>query len=140
MPHAPQKNSEKPRSEDLPKPQDIRRELERTRSDGKHQSSRRPKYYPALTFPLVVLVLLGCLQGLLAAKYFSQLEESWPFLITLVTVAILCTAVIFIALVIQFYAISRIDDTASRYNSKRVLWLAAVMALAFIILSLVFVH
>ena len=129
-----QENSEEP------KPQDVQRELDRTRSvhDGLTNSS--VDHHQSLAIAASILALLIVIRLLLASQLFAHAKESFPLVVSAVTAAIICAAAVCVAFLIQIYTIEHLEDAASRYNLKRILWLVTGIVLLFSTLSLIFQH
>jgi len=128
-------------TEELRKRPEIRKELER--ATGKERSEKvethgRDRFW----FVIYVGVLAVC-----AAVYFVIGAKLIPVPDAGISIAqrilrgvALITVVLTVARAISFYAIGRIEDASTRFTLKRIARLAVALAVAVIVISIIFVN
>jgi len=128
-------------TEELRKRPEIRKELERARGEArpeKVETHGRDKFW----FVIYVVVLAAC-----AGSYFLIGAKLIPLPNAAIGVAqrilrgvALITVVLTVGRAISFYAIGRIEDAATRFTLHRVQRLAVALAIAVIVISIIFVN
>jgi len=128
-------------TEELRKRPEIRKELERARGEArpeKVETHGRDKFW----FVIYGVVLVVC-----AAGYFLIGAKLIPFWNGGINIAhrilrgiALITVVLAVARAISFYGIGRIEDVSTRFTLQRVQRLAVTLAVAIIVVSIVFVN
>jgi small-conductance mechanosensitive channel len=133
-------------TEELRKRPEIRKELERATGEerrGKVETHGRDKFW----FAIYVVVLAVCAAGYFLAGYFLigakliQLPDAGIGVAQRILRGVaLITLVLAVARAISFYGIGRIEDAATRFTLERVQRLAVALAVAVIVISIIFVN
>ncbi|MGC2627864.1 MAG: mechanosensitive ion channel family protein [Candidatus Udaeobacter sp.] len=128
-------------TEELCKRPEIRRELERARGEPrpeKVETHGRDKFW----FVIYVVVLIVCAAGyfLIGAKLIPLPDPGNSIAQRILRGVALITVVLAAARAISFYGIGRIEDVSTRFTLQRVQRLAVALAVAIIVVSIVFVN
>lgn len=128
-------------TEELRKRPEIRKELERARGEArpeKVEAHGRDKFW----FVIYAVVLIVCAAGyfLIGAKLIPLWDGGINVAHRILRGIALITVVLAVARAISFYAIGRIEDAATRFTLQRVQRLAVALAVAIIVVSIVFVN
>jgi len=128
-------------TEELRKRPEIRKELERARGEArpeKVETRGRDKFW----FVIYGVVLAACAGGyfLIGAKVIPLPDAAIGIAQRILRGIALITLVLTVGRAISFYAIGRIEDAATRFTLQRVKGLAVALAIAIIIVSIVFVN
>ena len=127
-------------TEELRKRPEIRKELERARGESREkvETHGRDKFW----FVIYVVVLAVCAAGyfLMGAKLIPLPDGAIDIAQRILRGVALITVVLAVAQAISFYAIGRIEDAATRFTLQRVERLAVALAVAIIVISIVFVN
>src|SRR5215208_578109 len=128
-------------TEELRKRPEIQKELERARGEarpGKVETHGRDK----LWFVIYAVVLVVCAAGyfLIGAKLVPLKDGGINIAQRILRGIALITVVLAIARAISFSALSRIEDASTRFTLQRVLRLAVALAIAIIVISIIFVN
>ncbi len=128
-------------AEELRKRPEIRKELERAtrqKAGGKVETATRDRLW--VIGYAIVLVLCGALYFFIGAKFVPLPESGYGFAQRILRGAVLITIVLAVARAISVYGIIRIDDAATRFTLKRIQRLTVALAVAVIVISIVFVN
>ena len=128
-------------TEELRKRPEIRKELERARGEArpeKVETHGRDKFW----FVIYVIVLVACAAGyfLIGAKLIPLWDGGINIAHRILRGIALITVVLAVARAISFYGIGRIEDVSTRFTLQRVQRLAVALAVAIIVVSIVFVN
>ena len=128
-------------TEELRKRPEIRKELERARGEArpeKVETHSRDKFW----FVIYVVVLIVCAAGyfLIGAKLIPLWDGGINIAQRILRGIALITVVLAVARAISFYGIGRIEDVSTRFTLQRVQRLAVALAVAIIVVSIVFVN
>ncbi len=128
-------------TEELRKRPEIRKELERTTGEErpeKVETHGRDRFW----FVVYVVVLAVCAAGyfLIGAKLIPLPDGGISIAQRILRGVALITFVLTVARAISFYAIGRIEDAATRFTLQRVERLAVALAVAVIVISIIFVN
>jgi len=128
-------------TEELRKRPEIRKELERARGEArpeKVETRDRDKFW----FVIYGVVLAACAGGyfLIGAKVIPLPDAAIGIAQRILRGIALITLVLTVGRAISFYAIGRIEDAATRFTLQRVKGLAVALAIAIIVVSIVFVN
>jgi len=128
-------------TEELRKRPEIRKELERARGEArpeKVETHGRDKFW----FVIYGLVLIVCVAGyfLIGAKLIPLWDGGINIAHRILRGIALITVVLAVARAISFYGIGRIEDVSTRFTLQRVQRLAVTLAVAIIVVSIVFVN
>jgi small-conductance mechanosensitive channel len=128
-------------TEELRKRPEIRKELERARGEArpeKVETHGRDK----LWFVIYIVVLVVCAAGyfLIGAKLIPLWDGGINIAHRILRGIALITVVLAVARAISFYGIGRIEDVSTRFTLQRVQRLAVALAVAIIVVSIVFVN
>ncbi len=128
-------------TEELRKRPEIRKELERARGEvrpEKVETHSRDKFW----FVIYVVVLIVCAAGyfLIGAKLIPLWDGGINIAQRILRGIALITVVLAVARAISFYGIGRIEDVSTRFTLQRVQRLAVALAVAIIVVSIVFVN
>src|SRR5206468_1388209 len=128
-------------TEELRRRPEIRKELERARGEERREKVEthgRDKFW----FVIYIVVLAVC-----AAAYFLAGAKLIPLPDAGISIAqriirgvALITLVLTVARAISFYAIGRIEDASTRFTLQRIEHLAVALAVAVIVVSIIFVN
>ena len=128
-------------AEELRKRPEIRKELERAAAEERPE---RNETHGRDRFWLVVYALFfaGCaaVYFLIGAKLIPLPEMAMGVSQRILRGVALITLVLTIARAISFYAIARIEDASTRFTLQRIEHLAIALAIAVIIISIIFVN
>ena len=127
--------------EELRKRPEIRKELERARGEERPQRVETHSG-ERLWFVIYTVVLAVCAAGyfLIGAKLIPLPDAGITIAQRILRGVALITVVLTVARAISFYAIGRIEDAATRFTLQRVQRLAVALAVAVIVVSIVFVN
>ena len=128
-------------TEELRKRPEIRKELERARGEKrpeKVETHGRDRFW----FVIYVVVLAVCAAGyfLIGAKLIPLPDAGIGVTQRILRGVALITVVLVVARAISFYAIGRIEDASTRFTLQRVERLAVALAVAVIVVSIIFVN
>ena len=128
-------------TEELRKRPEIRKELERARGEKrpeKVETHSRDRFW----FVIYVVVLAVCAAGyfLIGAKLIPLPDTGIGVTQRILRGVALIIVVLAVARSISFYGIGRIEDASTRFTLQRVARLAVALAVAVIIISIVFVN
>ena len=128
-------------TEELRKRPEIRKELERARGEKrpeKVETHGRDRFW----FVIYVVVLALCAAGyfLIGAKLIPLSDAGIGVTQRIFRGVALITVVLAVARAISFYAIGRIEDASTRFTLQRVERLAVALAVAVIVISIIFVN
>ena len=128
-------------TEELRKRPEIRKELERARGEArpeKVETRGRDKFW----FVIYGVVLAACAGGyfLIGAKVIPLPDAAIGIAQRILRGVALITLVLTVGRAISFYAIGRIEDAATRFTLQRIEGLAVALAIAVIVVSIVFVN
>ena len=128
-------------TEELRKRPEIRKELERARGEERREKVEthgRDK----LWFVIYVVVLAVCAAGyfLIGAKLIPLPDAGIGVTQRILRGIALITVVLAVARAISFYAIGRIEDASTRFTLQRIERLAVALAVAVIVISIIFVN
>ncbi|HEY4660712.1 MAG TPA: mechanosensitive ion channel family protein [Terriglobales bacterium] len=128
-------------TEELCKRPEIRKELERARGEKrpeKVETRGRDRFW----FAIYVLVLAICAAGyfLIGAKLIPLPNAGINIAQRILRGVALITLVLAVGRSISFYAIGRIEDAATRFTLHRVQRLAVALAVAIVVVSIIFVN
>ena len=128
-------------TEELRKRPEIRKELERARGEErpeKVETHGRDRFW----FVIYVVVLAVCAAGyfLIGAKLIPLPDAGIGVTQRILRGVALITVVLTVARAISFYVIGRIEDASTRFTLKRIARLAVALAVAVIVISIIFVN
>src|SRR6476660_1660816 len=128
-------------TEELRKRPEIRKELERARGEArpeKVETRGRDKFW----FVIYGVVLAACAGGyfLIGAKVIPLPDGAIGIAQRILRGVALITLVLAVGRAIYCYAMGRIEDAATRFTLQRIQGLAVALAIAVIIVSIVFVN
>ena len=128
-------------TEELRKRPEIRKELERARGEERREKVEthgRDRFW----FVIYVVVLAVCAAGyfLIGAKLIPLPDAGIGIAQRILRGVALITVVLAVARAISFYGIGRIEDAATRFTLQRVERLAVALAVAVIVISIIFVN
>jgi len=128
-------------TEELRKRPEIRKELERARGEArpeKVETHGRDKFW----FVIYAVILAACAGGyfLIGAKLIPLPNAAIGIAQRILRGIALITVVLAVGRAISFYAIGRIEDAATRFTLHRVQRLAVALAIAVIVISIIFVN
>jgi small-conductance mechanosensitive channel len=128
-------------TEELRKRPEIRKELERARGEArpeKVETHGRDKFW----FVIYGVVLAACAGGyfLIGAKVTPLPDAAIGIAQRILRGVALITLVLTVGRAISFYAIGRIEDAATRFTLQRIQGLAVALAIAIIVVSIIFVN
>ena len=128
-------------AEELRKRPEIRKELERATGEkrGEKIETRGPDKFWVVGYT-VVLVIFAALYFLIGAKLISLPETALGITQRMLRGAALITIVLALARAISVYGIARIEDAATRFTLQRIQRLAVALAVAVIVVSIIFVN
>jgi small-conductance mechanosensitive channel len=127
-------------AEELSQQPDVRKELERT--SGRPPEKVQPKTKDKFWFVTYVLLLIACTVAyyFLESKLIPLPEKGIDLSRRFLRGFALIVLVLAIAKAVRVYAIGRIEDAATTYTLRRILNLVSALAMAIIVISLVFVN
>ena len=128
-------------AEELCKRPEIRKELERATGQNRREkieTNKGDRFW--VVGYTVVLALCAVLYFLIGAKVISLPESVFGFTQRILRGAALITIVLAVARAISVYGITGVDDAATRFTLERITRLAVALAVAVIIVSVVFVN
>src|SRR3982751_202794 len=128
-------------TEELRKRPEIRKELERARGE-KRPEKVETRGGDRFWFVIYVLVLAMCAAGyfLIGAKLIPLPNAGINIAQRILRGVALITLVLAVGRSISFYAIGRIEDAATRFTLHRVQRLAVALAVAIVVVSIIFVN
>ncbi len=128
-------------AEELSKRPEIRKELERA-TDQKHhekiETRSRDKFW--VVGYAVVLAICAVIYFLIGSKVVPLPEGMLGFAQRILRGAALIAIVLAVARAISFYGIFRIEDAATRFTLERIARLTVALAVAVIVVSVIFVN
>jgi small-conductance mechanosensitive channel len=128
-------------TEELRKRPEIRKELERARGEErseKVETDGRDRFW--FVIYVVVLAVCAAVYFLIGAKLIPLPDAGISIAQRILRGIALITLVLTVARAISFYAIGRIEDAATRFTLQRVERLAVALAVAVIVVSIIFVN
>jgi small-conductance mechanosensitive channel len=128
-------------TEELRKRPEIRKELERARGEErseKVETHGRDRFW--FVIYVVVLAVCAAVYFLIGAKLIPLPDAGISIAQRILRGIALITLVLTVARAISFYAIGRIEDAATRFTLQRVERLAVALAVAVIVVSIIFVN
>jgi small-conductance mechanosensitive channel len=128
-------------TEELRKRPEIRKELERASGEERPEKVET-RGGGRLWFVVYLVVLVVCAAGyfLIGAKLIPLPDAGIGFAQRILRGVALITMVLAVARAISFYAIGRIEDASTRFTLQRVGRLAVALAIAIIVVSIIFVN
>jgi small-conductance mechanosensitive channel len=128
-------------TEELRKRPEIRKELERASGEERPEKVET-RGRGRLWFVVYLVVLVVCAAGyfLIGAKLIPLPDAGIGFAQRILRGVALITLVLTVARAISFYAIGRIEDASTRFTLQRVERLAVALAIAIIVVSIIFVN
>ena len=128
-------------TEELRKRPEIRKELERATGEERREKIEthgRDKFW----FVVYAVVLAACAAGyfLIGAKLIPLPDAGMSIAQRILRGIALITVVLTVARAISFYVIGRIKDASTRFTLKRIARLAVALAIAVIVISIIFVN
>ena len=128
-------------AEELRKRPEIRKELERATGEkrGEKIETRGPDKFWVVGYT-VVLVIFAALYFLISAKLIPLPETALGITQRMLRGAALITIVLALARAISVYGIARIEDAATRFTLQRIQRLTVALAVAVIVVSIIFVN
>lgn len=128
-------------AEEICKKPEVRKELERT---GDKKPARKVKAATTDKFWFVThaLLLFGCaiLYYLVGTKVLPLIESEVNLGRRFLRGFALIVIVLAIAKAVRVYAIGRVEDAATRFTLRRILWLVSALLVAVIVITVVFVN
>jgi small-conductance mechanosensitive channel len=127
--------------EEISKRPEIRKELERTtgQKDREKIESRAPGRFWFVVH-VVVLTVCAAVYFLIGAKVIPLPEAGIGIVQRILRGAVLITIVLAVARAISVYGLARIEDPSTRFTLQRVAHLAVAVAIAVIVVSIIFVN
>jgi len=127
--------------EEITKRPDVRKELQRTvgqKRREKIETRREDRFW----FIVHAVVLAGCaaVYFLIGAKIIPLPEAAVGIAQRILRGAVLITIVLAVARAISVYGLARIEDASTRFTLQRIEHLAVVVAVAVIVVSIIFVN
>ena len=127
--------------EEITKRPDVRKELQRTvgqKRREKIETRREDRFW----FIVHAVVLAGCaaVYFLIGAKIIPLPEAAVGIAQRILRGAVLITIVLAVARAISVYGLARIEDASTRFTLQRVAHLAVALAIAVIVVSIIFVN
>ncbi len=128
-------------AEEISRRPEIRKELQRTTGE-KRPDKVKARGRDKVWFIIHALVLAGCIAAyfLLGSKLIPLAQPTVGLIGRILRGAALIVIVLAIARVISVYALGRIEDPSTRFTLQRVLHLVVALAIAVIIISIIFVN
>src|SRR6266545_3932165 len=128
-------------TEELRKRPEIRKELERARGEERHEKVEthgRDRFW--FVIYVVVLAVCAAVYFLIGAKLIPLPDVGIGIAQRILRGIALITVVLAVARAISFYGIGRIEDASTRFTLQRVERLAVALAVAIIVISIIFVN
>jgi len=128
-------------TEELRKRPEIRKELERATGEKRQESSEtqgREKFW--FVIYVVVFAVCAAVYFLIGAKLIPLPDSGVAIAQRILRGAALITIVLAIARALSVYGLARIEDAATRFTLQRIMRLAAALAVAVIVISIIFVN
>jgi small-conductance mechanosensitive channel len=128
-------------AEELCKRPEIRKELERTTGQKRHEkieTSKREIF--CMVAYAVILVVCAVIYFLITAKFIPLRENGFEFAERILRGVALITIVLAVARAVSSYGIAQIEDAATRFTLERVARLTVALVMGVIIVSVVFVN
>ena len=128
-------------AEEISRRPEIRKELQRTTGEkrpDKVKARGRDKFW----FIVHALVFAGCIAAyfLVGSKLIPLPQSILGVVVRILRGAVLIVIVLTVARAISVYALARIEDPAIRFTLQRVMHLVAALAIAVIVVSVIFVN
>ncbi len=128
-------------AEEISRKPEIRKELQRATGEKRSEKVKaggRDKFW----FLVHALVLAGCVAVyfLLGSKMIPLPQSAVGLIARIVRGTVLIVVVLAIARAISVYALGRIEDPAVRFTLQRVVHLVVALAIAVIVISIIFVN
>jgi len=128
-------------AEEISRRPEIRKELQRTTGEkrpDKVKARGRDKFW----FIVHALVFAGCIAAyfLVGSKLIPLPQSILGVVVRILRGAVLIVIVLTVARAISVYALARIEDPAIRFTLQRVMHLVAALAIAVIVISVIFVN
>src|SRR4030095_1804689 len=128
-------------TEELRKRPEIRKELERARGEERPErieTRGRDRFW--FVVYVVVLAVCAAVYFLIGAKLIPLPDSALGFAQRILRGAALITIVMAVARAISVYGVARIEDAATRFTLQRIARLAVALAVAVILVSIIFVN
>jgi small-conductance mechanosensitive channel len=128
-------------AEEISRRPEIRKELQRTTGEkrpAKVKARGRDKFW----FIVHALVFAGCIAAyfLVGSKLIPLPQSIVGVVVRILRGAVLIVIVLTVARAISVYALARIEDPSIRFTLQRVMHLVAALAIAVIVISVIFVN
>jgi small-conductance mechanosensitive channel len=128
-------------AEEISRKPEIRKELQRATGEKRSEKVKaggRDKFW----FLVHALVLAGCVAVyfLLGSKMIPLPQSAVGLIVRMVRGTVLIVIVLAVARAISVYALGRIEDSAVRFTLQRVVHLVVALAIAVIVISIIFVN
>jgi small-conductance mechanosensitive channel len=128
-------------AEEISRKPEIRKELQRATGEKRSEKIKaggRDKFW----FLVHALVLAGCVAVyfLLGSKMIPLPQSAVGLIARIVRGTVLIVIVLAVARAISVYALGRIEDSAVRFTLQRVVHLIVALAIAVIVISIIFVN
>ncbi|HJP93141.1 MAG TPA: mechanosensitive ion channel family protein [Pyrinomonadaceae bacterium] len=117
---------------------DVQRELKRTAPAEKGEgpvARTRDKF--VIGTHLIFLIALGAIYQLLRTRFFG-FAQRYPLIQKLVLAVAVITGALIVLRLINVYLVGRVEDAIYQYNLKRVARLVVWLAIAFLVLTILF--
>jgi small-conductance mechanosensitive channel len=128
-------------AEELCKQPEIRKELARATGEKRQEESEprgREKFW--FVIHAVVLAICAVIYFVIGAKVFPLPDAAGGIAQRILRGAALITIVLAIARALSVYGLARIEDASTRFTLQRIAHLVVAMAIAVIVISIVFVN
>jgi small-conductance mechanosensitive channel len=128
-------------AEEISRKPEVRKELQRATGEKRSEKVKaggRDKFW----FLVHALVLAGCVAVyfLLGSKMIPLPQSAVSVIVRIVRGTVLIVIVLSFARAISVYALGRIEDPAVRFTLQRVVHLVVALAIAVIVISIIFVN
>jgi small-conductance mechanosensitive channel len=128
-------------AEEISRKPEIRKELQRATGEKRSEKVKaggRDKFW----FLVHAFVLAGCVAVyfLLGSKMIPLPQSAVGLIVRMVRGTVLIVIVLAVARAISVYALGRIEDSAVRFTLQRVVHLVVALAIAVIVISIIFVN
>ncbi|HJY53666.1 MAG TPA: mechanosensitive ion channel family protein [Candidatus Udaeobacter sp.] len=127
--------------EEISKRPEIRKELERTTGEKRREkieTRREDRFW--FVVHAVVLAVCATVYFLIGAKVIPFPEAGVAIAQRILRGAVLITIVLAMARAISVYGLARVEDASTRFTLQRVAHLAVALAIAVIVVSIIFVN
>jgi small-conductance mechanosensitive channel len=128
-------------AEEISRKPEVRKELQRTTGE-KRSEKVKAAGRDKLWFVVHALVLAGCIAAyfLAGSKLIPLPQSILGMAVRILRGAVLIVIVLTVARAISVYALARIEDPSVRFTLQRVMHLIAALAIAVIVISIIFVN